>query len=265
VVENDPPRIENAASRDQGQPILNQRQAPRIELRRDLSMEPRAPDAPDAPATDRPKAAPGRPRSSFADDAILEAAAALLGQVGYAALTMGAVATRAGVSKATLYRRHKDKEALITATVIAGSGTPPSDLPPMTGSARDALSILIKTAGAAIALPSWLPILGAMFSEGHHEGGLSSLIHRELLGPSASLVREAVQAGIAQGELRPTLDAGIVTDLLFGSLVARSILGEPITDEVVDEVIATVWQGFAAETRCAEESDPPSAGRTSSC
>ncbi len=54
----------------------------------------------------------GRPRSEKAHNAILEAAAELLLDNGLAAVSMDAVATRAGVSKATIYRWWPTKETL---------------------------------------------------------------------------------------------------------------------------------------------------------
>jgi len=54
----------------------------------------------------------GRPRSEKARLAILEAAAELLLARGLSAVSMDAVAERAGVSKATIYRWWHTKEAL---------------------------------------------------------------------------------------------------------------------------------------------------------
>src|SRR6476659_4652800 len=54
----------------------------------------------------------GRPRSEQASNAILTAAAELLLEHGLAAINMDAVAARAGVSKATIYRWWPTKETL---------------------------------------------------------------------------------------------------------------------------------------------------------
>jgi AcrR family transcriptional regulator len=55
----------------------------------------------------------GRPRDPGVDAAVLSAAVDLLAEVGYARLTMEQVATRAGVSKASLYLRWPNKVALV--------------------------------------------------------------------------------------------------------------------------------------------------------
>src|SRR5687768_17729242 len=56
---------------------------------------------------------PGRPRSEEAHGAILDAAVDLVREVGYDAVAMEAIAARAGVGKATVYRRWSGKETLI--------------------------------------------------------------------------------------------------------------------------------------------------------
>jgi AcrR family transcriptional regulator len=65
-----------------------------------------------APAEPAALAPRGRPRSARAREAILGAAAALLLEHGLAAVSMDAVAARAGVSKATIYRWWPTKESL---------------------------------------------------------------------------------------------------------------------------------------------------------
>src|SRR5262249_60891513 len=58
-------------------------------------------------------ASAGRPRSEVAHQAILDATLALLSEVGFSALTVEGVAQRAGVGKATIYRRWPSKLPLV--------------------------------------------------------------------------------------------------------------------------------------------------------
>ncbi len=59
--------------------------------------------------------APGRPRSADADEAILTATLGVLLEEGFRGLSVEAVRQRAGVGKATIYRRFPDKDALVRA------------------------------------------------------------------------------------------------------------------------------------------------------
>src|SRR4051794_36635009 len=67
----------------------------------------------------------GRPRSGTADRAILDAAMALLSEVGLAGLTMSAVVARSRVARATVYRRYPTREALIAAALAQVKGREP--------------------------------------------------------------------------------------------------------------------------------------------
>ena len=60
---------------------------------------------------------PGRPRSARANRAIREATLKLLAERGWDGLTMEGIAERAGVSKATVYRRHADRTEAVSAAV----------------------------------------------------------------------------------------------------------------------------------------------------
>ncbi|MGW2852283.1 TetR/AcrR family transcriptional regulator, partial [Streptomyces sp. NPDC001215] len=64
-----------------------------------------------------PAARTGRPRSAAADAAILEATREALVELGWSKLTLGDVATRAGVAKTTLYRRWAGKNELVVDAV----------------------------------------------------------------------------------------------------------------------------------------------------
>ena len=70
----------------------------------------------------------GRPRSGTADRAILDAAMALLAEVGLGGLTMSAVVSRSRVARATVYRRYPSREALIAAALAQVKGREPFEI-----------------------------------------------------------------------------------------------------------------------------------------
>lgn len=191
---------------------------------------------------------PGRPRSALADEAILKAASELLIEVGYQALRMEKVAARAGVSKATLYRRHNDKNALVTAMILATARSSPRDFALPAGSTRQSLEFVLRMAAGAMSQPRWLPIMGAMLSEGAREGGLADIVRAQILDESSALVARLVQSGIARGDLHPGASAEVINDLLFGSVVLRSLLGKEINDEWLDQMLSGVLAGFGVRS-----------------
>ena len=62
---------------------------------------------------------PGRPRSEQADQAIIDAALSLFAESGPEGLCIERVAARAGVGKATIYRRWPGKEDLLLDAIAA--------------------------------------------------------------------------------------------------------------------------------------------------
>jgi len=159
---------------------------------------------------------------------------------------MEAIATRAGISKATLYRRYKDKEAVVVATITAASGPPPTELTPLPDSTREGLTFLARNAAIATSGPSWLPILGAVFSEGQHEGGMASVMHSQIFDPVSAIVDRLVQRGIARGEFRAGVSADMVNAVIHGAIIVRSMLGEDLGEAWVDSLLDTIWAGFGA-------------------
>src|SRR6266581_9218717 len=69
--------------------------------------------APDAAGAVTGRRRPGRPRSERADRAIMDATLSLFAESGAAGLCIEKVAARAGVGKATIYRRWPGKEDLL--------------------------------------------------------------------------------------------------------------------------------------------------------
>src|SRR3954462_5525024 len=94
----------------------------------------------------------GRPRDPSRDSVIRAAILRLLADVGYGALTMDAVASEAGVGKATIYRRWRTKQDLVVDTI--------SDLNreqvarPDTGSLENDVRLMLRSLVAVITGPT---------------------------------------------------------------------------------------------------------------
>jgi len=163
----------------------------------------------------------GRPRSAEAHGAILGATAALLAEGGFAQLTMEAVAVRAGVSKATVYRRWGSKEELVLELV---SSMPYAGEPPDTGSVEGDLLELTQIQIDRIAdtpLPRMMPRLMAETFE-HPE------LHAAIVEHGVDVLRGSLgtilRRGIERGELREDVDVELAVDALHGSIVYRILL-----------------------------------------
>jgi len=187
---------------------------------------------------------PGRPRDRTAHAAILGAAIDLTREVGYDALAIDAVAARAGVGKATIYRYWPNKELLLAEAVEAIVRLmPPVD----TGKVEGDLMILMGATMVMYQDPAGPPLLSAFMAAMARSPLIAERIRKGFVGVRRAAMREALQRGIARGELDANTNVELALDLLGGSMLWRSLIsGEPITEAYTREVVRRVLKAFGS-------------------
>jgi AcrR family transcriptional regulator len=173
-----------------------------------------------AHVVDQDRKGPGRPRSARADEAIVEAVLELLAE-GHTidALSIEAVATRAGVGKATIYRRWANKEALIVDAVVAMKGP----VPPIGGeSVREDLVTLVAGARKASSQRAG-KVTMCLLPELHRNPQMHER-YQELVEPRRQAMREVLQRGVTTGEIRADVDIELTLLMLTGPMLAQSML-----------------------------------------
>jgi AcrR family transcriptional regulator len=180
----------------------------------------------------------GRPRDPSRDGVIRAAILRLLADVGYGALTMDAVASEAGVGKATIYRRWRTKQDLVVDTI--------SDLnraeatPPDTGSLEGDLRAMLHSLVAVISGPTGAATLSLLSTVPHHP----ALAEAFRSGPIAvwqQAFQEIFARAEERGEVSPDLAGTAVGETTSALLVQRWLLtGRPVDDAYADEVLDTV-------------------------
>jgi AcrR family transcriptional regulator len=187
-----------------------------------------------------PSRLPGRPRQAAIDARITDATIALLGEVGYQALSLAAVAARAQVGRPALYRRYRSKPELVVAAIAALS-TAPTTSPPLPDDAREALGILMRATAAALARPGAATILGSLLAQERRDPELVATFRERFFEPRRSTVREVLRRGVDSGALRADLDLDVADAALFGGLLAPLVLGDPLDDAWVDRILEGLW------------------------
>lgn len=188
--------------------------------------------------------APGRPRDEQASEEILGAAVALLTEQGFGSVTVDAVAQRAGVSKATIYRRWPTKEALLLGAAHCLSGGPPEV--PDTGSLREDLRVLLVS--FTTVLGEGLPgeILPELVAESTRRPEIRALL-AEFAAERRQRWNVVLARAEARGELRPGLDREVVVDCLTGPLFTRLLVtGKPLDAALAGQVVDVVLAGALA-------------------
>lgn len=153
-------------------------------------------------STPAPRAA-GRPRSTTADTAILAATREALVELGWSKLTLGDVATRAGVAKTTLYRRWAGKNELVVDAVAELFDE--LELPDRGSLAADIEGVVLQFA-AILARPEAKSGLMAVVAESIRDDALRDRIRESIVDRQKCLVLEGRARAQARGELprRPT-------------------------------------------------------------
>jgi AcrR family transcriptional regulator len=210
-------------------------------------MLPAVPSARETRTRRRPKAAPPRRRpggrSARVRSAALAATLAELAETGYSALSLESVARRAGVHKTTLYRRWGNREELVLEAMLARAGERISV--PDTGSVRDDLLELARTAAANAASPEVAAMSRAVAAQSPHDDRLAAA-SRRFWAERLALDEVIVERAIARGEAAPGTDPRRVIEAVLGPIHLRLLLtGEPVDSPFLEGMVALVVAGIA--------------------
>ena len=177
----------------------------------------------------------GRPRDASRDRALLEATLAVLTESGYRALTTAAVAARAGVSTATLYRRWPSKEVMVVdaAAAYAQELTTHTD----TGTLEGDLRALLRNKAASLTGKEG-GMLQTLIGEARHNTPLAEALTNKLVLPMRRRLEEITQRAAERGEIPPVEHADLLGDLVLGPMVSRFFL-TPLPPDQVDAATAT--------------------------
>ncbi len=185
--------------------------------------------------------AAGRPRSEEAHQAILEATLELLVEVGFSALTVEGVASRAGVGKATIYRRWPSKLPL----VVEAFGNLPGFEDVDTGTVSEDLKQMLRGYIQVFNATPLATVMPSLAGERAHNPELS-----QLYDPVSRLRRRpllaALERGVARGELEPDLDVELAADLVVGPIaVALFSKGARLQPKMVGPIVDLALRGLA--------------------
>jgi AcrR family transcriptional regulator len=185
-------------------------------------------------STPVPRAA-GRPRSTTADTAILAATREALVELGWSKLTLGDVATRAGVAKTTLYRRWAGKNELVVDAVAELFDE--LHLPDRGTLAADIEGVVLQFA-TILARPEAKSGLMAVVAESIRDDALRERIRESIVDRQKCLVVEGRARAQARGELPPETDpeeaartADLIFDVVAGAVVHRTLVSAEPADE----------------------------------
>ena len=188
---------------------------------------------------------PGRPRSEQAECAIVEATLDLFAEKGFDGVCVEAVAARAGVGKATIYRRWPNKEELL----LAAFGSLKSPFPEPVGlSVRDDLLAMVKVMCADKSDPRKARRYALLLGEGDKYPRLMARYKETVVQPRRNAMRAVIRRGVETGELRPETDVEIAMLTLTGAIMAHEKDAGTLDDEFATRLVDGLLLGLSARS-----------------
>lgn len=194
-----------------------------------------------------PAAAPrrGRPRSLEVRERILAATAELLSEGGFQAVTVEAVAARAGVAKTSLYRWWPNRAA-VALDCVSARMTPITDEAGK-GSFRERFRRQLKATTRLLNSPQGQAIL-ALIGAKQTDPALAQSYSEQIARPRRAQTRMLLQQAMRAGEIAAGTDPDIFLDAIYGPLYYRKVVsGEPVTDAFIDRIVDAAFIAFGAK------------------
>jgi AcrR family transcriptional regulator len=214
-----------------------------------VESEPRLDDEPDETAADTtPRSRRGRPRQPGTEDAILRATIDLLTEAGVSGTTTNAIVARSGCSKATLYRRWPSRDELILDALRAAFRGRPDDIRHVVDQ-EHRLGSTVHAAARRGAGTFDSRIFRAVFPTVAREllsgGTIGRQFRADVFQPIRMAATARLRDAVERGEVDATVDGDLLFDLIYGGLLYRILLGEPLNDAVANSLADLVMKGAA--------------------
>ena len=182
----------------------------------------------------------GRPRDANVESAILDAAVAIINEVGYNDLSIEAVASRAGVGRPTVYRRWPSKLDLVVDAVVRLS--PPVSAPDTGDVFTDLVELISGTIEDMTSSSAGRAILALAGTAAADRAELADRFNEHYLAPRRAAFLATLRRGIDAGQLRADIDPDLILDLMLGAPTYRWVTtGHPIDKMAARRVVETVW------------------------
>jgi AcrR family transcriptional regulator len=185
----------------------------------------------------------GRPRSAQAEQAILAAALDLIAERGPEGLGIEQVAARAGVGKATIYRRWPGKEDMLLDAIGSLGGELPV---PQGRSVRADLVALLDAFCREATDPRRARLFALLQGEGVRYPRLLARYTEAVVQPRQAVVASVLRRGLATGELRENTDIEAATFLLNGAVLASMSGHEHVDARYARRIVDELMRGLAA-------------------
>ena len=172
------------------------------------------------------KKSSGRPRSVQSHQAMLQATLELLGEVGFEAMSIEAIAVRAGVGKTTIYRRYSTKEELVADAIE----TVRQDVAiPDTGNFWSDIDELVENAAKITLSPLGRQTVAMIISSASSNSHFAQIYWTKYLQPRRKAFAVVLERAKTRTEIQADLDSDLVFDAMSG-IMLYALIFQPSTE-----------------------------------
>ncbi|GAA2208336.1 TetR/AcrR family transcriptional regulator [Nonomuraea monospora] len=179
-------------------------------------------------------------RNERSRQAILEAARELVSEVGYAKVSIEAIAARAGVGKQTIYRWWRSKGAVVFDAFLALSeaGADGDMALPDTGDLEADLKLVMRATAAEFADPAFEAPIRALNTEIINDPDLAAQYRERLAAPVDEAKKARLRSAQRAGQIAADADLDLALEILYAPLYQRWLhRSGPLTPEYADALV----------------------------
>lgn len=185
-------------------------------------------------------------RSERSRRAVLDAAAKLLTERGYTAITIDGIAAEARVGKATIYRWWPTKASIFMELYaeLAAAVTPPAD----TGSVLEDLSLLLRGAFKLYRETAAGLALAGIVAEAQSNATISRIVRNDFAPSRRQIIVAILERGVARGEISTDVDLELVSEVVAGASWYCVLVGSgQLTDKHATRLTRTILAGILVQ------------------
>ncbi|HMF76040.1 MAG TPA: TetR/AcrR family transcriptional regulator [Bryobacteraceae bacterium] len=184
----------------------------------------------------------GRPRSEEAHQAILAAALQLVFEDGFRSVSIDAIAAKADVGRATIYRRWPNKAAIVMDAFLQDVG--PNISFPSRADATESLRTQMRLLAKAFRGKHGA-LIKALLGEAQFDPELAEAFRERWIRPRRESAMVTLREAMAKGQLRADIDLDTAIDALYGGIYYRLQIGNaPLSDSYIDSLFQHVVYGL---------------------
>ncbi|MBP2471985.1 AcrR family transcriptional regulator [Crossiella equi] len=190
----------------------------------------------------------GRPRDPEIEDAVLRATMHRLVTDGYTRMSLADIASDAGTTRPTLYRRWPGKAELVSAVLAYAWRERRASMPEpdLSQGPEEAVRALVRWLHApAHPTSAEVDLIGALFTETKHHPELGALCRDQWLLPRKQHLAALLTTLRDEGALRADLDVDMAVSVLLGCGVGHRVYHGSLPEGFADQVVDLLWPALA--------------------